>query len=70
LKFIRLLLSEKNEISAVRAMAIYSLIIGSGIAIYGIVSNKDLGGVSELVAVFVGGGFAGKVGQKIIETQK
>lgn len=67
MKFIRDLLSESGSISTVRVMSLASLIVGSSIAIYGVIQGKDLGGVTELVSVFIGAAFAGKVGQKFIE---
>lgn len=68
-EFIKQLLSESGSISMVRVMSLVSLIIGSIIGLYGISHSKDLSGVAQLCAVFVGSAFAGKVGQKIMENK-
>lgn len=63
------LLAEDGRISTVRVMSLTALAVGSGIAIYGIMNSKDLSGVAQLCAVFVGAAFAAKVGQKIVENK-
>jgi len=70
LKFIQDLLSESSTISTMRLMSLFSLFIGAGVACYGISQGKDLGGVAEVTAVFVGSAFSAKVAQKFGETKK
>lgn len=65
--FIYKMLSESGEISLMRVMALYSVIVSSMIALYGIYSNKDLTDVAALAGVFLGTAFAGKAGQKYME---
>jgi hypothetical protein len=60
-------LSEKDKISTMRIMSLFSLLVGAGIAIYGIYEGKDLGGVAEICGVFVGAAVGGKVTQKYAE---
>ena len=67
--FLKKLLSESSEISTVRLMAIYSLIIGSIIAIYGVYQGKDLSGLAQVCGVFVGAAFAAKITQKFVENK-
>jgi len=67
MKFIRDLLSESSTISTMRIMSLFSVIVGAGVACYGIYQGKDLGGVAQVTAVFVGGAFGGKVVQKFGE---
>lgn len=67
MKLIMDLLAEDSKVSMLRLMSLLSLLIGSGIAIYGIANNKDLGGVAEVCSVFVISAFGGKVGQKWME---
>lgn len=64
---ILLLLTEDSKISALRLMSLFSLLMGAGIAVYGIWNNKDLGGVAEICSVFVVSAFGGKVSQKWME---
>lgn len=70
LDFVKSLLSENSPISTARFMSVISLFVGSGLGIYGMYHCKDLGGVAQLCAVFIGAAFVGKVGQKFIETKK
>lgn len=58
---------EGDKISTVRLMSVFSLLMGAGIAVYGISHGKDLGGVAEICGVFVGAAFGGKVAQKYAE---
>lgn len=50
-----------------RVMSMMSLVIGGGIACYGISHNQDLNSLAILCSVFVGAAFGGKVGQKFAE---
>lgn len=68
-KFITELLAENGQISTMRVMSLIALFIGSFLALYGIYENKDLSGVAQLVAVFVGAAFTAKVTQKLVETK-
>lgn len=65
--FIQALLSQKGDISTMRVMSLTSLLIGALIAVYGVYMGKDLGGIAQLCAVFVGAAFCGKAGQKFME---
>lgn len=66
-QFLRELLDEKSSTSTIRVMSIFALLIGSGIAIYGVYLGKDLGGVAAIVGIFIGSAFGGKVVQKFTE---
>ena len=70
MKFIKALLSESGSISTMRLMSLFSMVIGAGVACYGIYQGKDLGGVAQVTAVFVGGAFSAKVVQKYGESKK
>jgi hypothetical protein len=50
-----------------RLMSLFSLLIGAGIAIYGVYMAKDLDGVAKICAVFVTSAFIGKGAQKALE---
>lgn len=63
------LLSRNGAMSMLRFMSILSLIIGAGIAIYAIGVKSDLPYVPEIVAIFVGSAFGGKISQKYIESK-
>lgn len=65
--FLSKLLSKSDEVSTTRLMAVLSLIVGSGIGIYGVIKGKDLSGIAQICAVFVSSAFAAKIGQKYIE---
>lgn len=65
--FLKLLLSESGDVSTMRLMSIFSLLVGAGIACYGIYMGKDLDGVAKICAVFVGSAFIGKGAQKALE---
>lgn len=67
---LKALFSESSQFSMVRVMSLLSLAVGSYIALYSVYHRKDLIGVAELCAVFVGGAFAGKVAQKFIENKE
>lgn len=69
-KFIKELLSDSGSVSAVRLMALGSLLVGAAIGLYGVYMGKDLSGVAQVCGVFVGGAFAAKVGQKFMESSK
>jgi hypothetical protein len=44
-----------------------TMLIGSGIAVYGVYEGKDLSGVAQICGVFVGAAFIGKTCQKFAE---
>ena len=67
MEFVKKLLSDSGEISAIRFMAITSLFFGFILAIIGIYSGKD---VTFLVGIFVGAAFGGKVGSKFAEVKQ
>lgn len=64
---IKSLLSDSGDISMLRLMALGSLLVGSGIGVYGVYMSKDLSGVAQICGVFVGAAFAAKVVQKKFE---
>lgn len=70
LRAVRELLSDSGSISAVRVMALYSVLVGSLIAGYGVYCGKDLSGLAQVCGVFVGAAFAAKVTQKIVEKRQ
>lgn len=70
MKFLKELLSENGTISTMRLMSIIALIVGAILAMYGLYEGRDLAGVAQLSAVFVGSAFAAKFTQKLIETPK
>jgi len=70
MKFIKELLSESGSISTMRLMSLFSLVVGAGVACFGIYQGKDLSGVAQVAAVFVGGSFSAKVVQKFSENKK
>lgn len=61
-KFLFALFNENSEISAMRVMAVMSLLIGA------ILASK--GADSTIVAIFVGAAFGGKVAQKFAEIKE
>lgn len=67
MKFLKALFSSKSEVSSMRVMCMVSLALGGGIAVYGIVKDRDLSALAVLCSVFVGAAFGGKVGQKFAE---
>lgn len=69
-KFLGKMLSNSNEVSATRVMALFALLIGSIIGLYGVIKSTDLSGVAQVCAVFVGSAFAAKLGQKFVEEKK
>lgn len=69
-KLIEKLLSSNGDVSTMRLMSLVSLLIGIIIGIYGVYTGKDLSGVAQVCAVFVGAAFAGKVTQKFAESNE
>ena len=67
--FIKKLLSESNEVSCMRLMSLFSLLIGAGIAVYCVHAARNLSEATPLVSVFVGSAFGGKTVQKFMETK-
>jgi hypothetical protein len=64
--WLKSLLSESGDISAMRFMAILSLLFSFIIAAYGLYCSKD---VLALSGMFLGAAFGGKVAQKISEVK-
>lgn len=60
-RWLHRLFAEKSDVSALRVMAMISLI-------FGIIAALD-GLPPEIVAIFVGAAFGGKVSQKMIEAK-
>jgi len=69
-QFLKKLLSNSNEVSTMRLMSIYSLLVGSAIGGYGVYANKDLSSLAEICGVFVGSAFAGKSISKFTESKE
>lgn len=69
-KLLLSLLSDSGEVSAVRAMSLVSLGVGSVAGLYGVYAGKDLSGLAQVCGVFVGSAFAAKVGQKFAEKKE
>lgn len=65
--FFKKLLSSSGEVSAMRLMSLWSLIIGSVVALYGVYKGKDLSGLAQVCGVFIGAAFAAKTVQKFVE---
>lgn len=58
-----------RPVSVVRAMAVWSLLVGSAIGLIGVLKGLDMVGLAEVCGVFVGCAFTGKVISKHIETR-
>lgn len=69
MKWLMDFLSDGTNLSMMRLMSLTSLVMGCGIAIYGISHGKDLGGIAQICSVFVGSAFAGKSIQKYMERE-
>lgn len=69
MNFIKKLLSDSGTVSTMRVMSISSFVVGSGIACYGVYKGKDLSGLAQVCAVFVGSAFAAKSIQKFAEKE-
>jgi hypothetical protein len=61
-KWLNELFKSRSGVSSIRVMAMMSLIFGMVCALHG---NS-----AEIVAIFVGAAFGGKVGQKFFETKQ
>jgi hypothetical protein len=70
LSFLKKLLSESPEFSAMRFMSIVSLLVASTLAFIGLFKDVDLGSLATLCGVFLGAGFIGKATQKFAESDK
>lgn len=66
-KLFRELFSESNKLSLMRVMSGFSLVVGTIIALIGIITKQNLTGVAELAGMFVISAFGGKVAQKAVE---
>lgn len=64
---LRELLSEKSELSMMRALALICVVCAVIIAICGMLLNKDLAQVAMLVGAFLGPAFLGKAVQSFSE---
>lgn len=62
-------LSEASPVSTTRIMAIVCTMCACGIAIYGIIMNRDLVGLAALCSAFITPAFAAKVVQKHFENK-
>lgn len=69
-KFAKAMFASKSEVSSMRVMCMFSLGIGSALATYGIVHDRDLSALAVLCSIFVGAAFGGKVGQKFAENKE
>jgi hypothetical protein len=70
MNFFKKLLSENNEVSCMRLMAIISLFVGSSIAYIALYKNCDLTSSAPTISIFVGAAFGGKIWQKYAEVKK
>lgn len=68
--FLMNLFSENSQVSSMRVMAMISLLVGSGIAVYGVERGTDLNQIAMLSGVFVAAAFGGKFAQKAVESKK
>jgi hypothetical protein len=64
------ILKEQSGVSAMRAMSLISLFLGSLIALIAVYRNCDLNGSVPMVSIFIGSAFGGKVWQKYAEKEK
>lgn len=65
--YLKKLLSTSGEASTMRLMSIASFLVGAAIAFIGLYKAKDLSGLAQVCAVFVGSAFAGKTISKFAE---
>ena len=65
--WIKRLLQPGSGLSTMRVMGLSALIVGSGLAIAGLIMKVDLYGLATLCGVFIGAAFTGKVMQKKVE---
>lgn len=71
MSFIRELLNDSGQISAMRVMSIICCLSAVGIAIVGIQKPQvDYEGLTLLVSAFLTAAFGGKIAQKSIELKK
>jgi hypothetical protein len=64
------LLSERGDISTMRIMSLWCMLIASIIALYGVFYCRDGRLIIELTALFLGAGVAGKVTHKFAESKE
>lgn len=57
----------RGNASAGRIGFMFSLVVGAGIAVYGLIKGADLGDLALLAGIFVGGAFGGKGLQRFAE---
>lgn len=67
MKIVTEALSESSDTSCMRLMAFISLIVAALIAFITLFKGTDLNTSMPTIAVFVGGSFGGKMGQKYME---
>lgn len=67
ISFIKKILSERSEYSAMRLMSLTSLVIAGILAFIGLYKEVDLGSLATLCGVFLGASFVGKATQKFAE---
>lgn len=69
--FLMALLGERGDVSTVRVMSLWSMVIGSVIALHAVFACKAIPpGVIELVGIFMTAAFAGKVMHKHAENKQ
>ena len=61
------LLSENGDVSMTRFLSLICVVTSIGLAIYGLVKDKNIDSLVGIVSVFLGAGFSGKVIQKFAE---
>lgn len=68
--WLKMLFSDGVDPSMMRVMGFTSMVFAFGIAIVGVLMDKNLSHVSILCGVFIGPAFAGKVLQRNIEMKE
>jgi hypothetical protein len=69
-QFILDLIRDDSNLSMVRFLAMFTVIMAGGIAVYGMYKGLDLNALSVLCGVFLGAGLTAKVSQKIVESKE
>lgn len=69
MKAIKRFLRHPKSTSLLKSMPILSLLAGMGIGVYGVYAGKELAGVAEICAVFVGAAFTAQVAKKYSESK-
>ena len=68
-KFLLALFSSSSEVSTMRVMSVFALVVAAVISIIGIYRGIDLSELATLAGVLVGAAFGGKAMQKFAEVK-